>query len=585
MGESTLFLHFLNRELNRAVGISIPANKYETELKVLILLTSVPLYTNYANILEGAYLESDFYKEIIRLEILFFYAENQDLSQYLKTREERYFFDKERYSHLINFDPVKYDIIPNRVRDFSMTSELKRQISNINYSGNDDFQILSSHKGNEGYWNVIELIANHNGQEAVTMSLVEKLISPLRNFELDQHLRGQIGKLLAILYFDLNTKKLNADIPSGIRNLNYFDYLAKNFPLYDIALLNACLFSCGFNVDELKFDEIIHFRFSEEQSYCSQRFSQILKVIYILKLSSFSINMNLIEKRNIMLKIISECQLGKQRGLKLKYLPNRIERFIDNLDKKIPFLKNYINAEDNMTKTILVLTATSKESKAVLNEAKRNFSIKPEVFMAGGHATNYLGMIHKYKIYHAQCEAGSGGPSGSQAVASDLIPSLSPDKILMPGIAFGLQKKNQKIGDILVSTKIFPYEMQRVGQSMILSRGDIVPASPSLLSVLRNVSLSWNKSNMHFGIIMSGEKLVDNGKFVKKLKELQPEAIGGEMEGAGLYAVAYRKKVDWIVFKSIVDWGMGKTDDAQSHSSSLASEVLFEAIKILVKST
>lgn len=232
---------------------------------------------------------------------------------------------------------------------------------------------------------------------------------------------------------------------------------------------------------------------------------------------------------------------------------------------------------------ILIITATDTETSAVLEKANEKFSREAEVSMKGEHAVSFLGVMNAFRIWHAQCEAGSGGPAGSQAIATDLIVEFDPKYVLMPGIAFGLNQKKEKIGDILVSTHVRSYEKQRIGQKKTINRGEKVPASSSLVSALRTVKQKWKKADMHFGIILSGEKLVDNPKFVDQLKRIEPESIGGEMEGAGLYAAAHRKKVDWILFKSIVDWGMGKTDEHQSDSSNYASEVLFEALEVITK--
>ena len=56
-----------------------------------------------------------------------------------------------------------------------------------------------------------------------------------------------------------------------------------------------------------------------------------------------------------------------------------------------------------------------------------------------------------------------------------------------------------------------------------------------------------------FGLLLSGEKLVDNHDYREQLKRLAPEATGGEMEGAGLYVARQDAKVDWIVIKAICD--------------------------------
>ncbi len=84
---------------------------------------------------------------------------------------------------------------------------------------------------------------------------------------------------------------------------------------------------------------------------------------------------------------------------------------------------------------------------------------------------------------------------------------------------------------------------------------------------------------MHFGTILSGEKLVDNPEFRAELLEMRPEAIGGEMEGAGLCAAAANHKVEWILVKAICDWGDGTKDKkyqkmAAEHAVSFVEHVL-----------
>jgi nucleoside phosphorylase len=56
------------------------------------------------------------------------------------------------------------------------------------------------------------------------------------------------------------------------------------------------------------------------------------------------------------------------------------------------------------------------------------------------------------------------------------------------------------------------------------------------------------------------------------LKALEPEAIGGEMEGAGLYAACYRAHVDWIIVKAICYWADGKKDLNKDKQQQLAAE-------------
>jgi hypothetical protein len=72
-------------------------------------------------------------------------------------------------------------------------------------------------------------------------------------------------------------------------------------------------------------------------------------------------------------------------------------------------------------------------------------------------------------------------------------------------------------------------------------------------------------------LVLSGEKLIDHPEFRKRLLERAPEAIGGEMEGAGLYAAAHQHHVDWILVKAISDWADGKKAQHKDENQALAA--------------
>jgi nucleoside phosphorylase len=168
-------------------------------------------------------------------------------------------------------------------------------------------------------------------------------------------------------------------------------------------------------------------------------------------------------------------------------------------------------------------------------------------------------------VYLTQTEMGSGGPSGSILTVIDGISALNPSAVVMVGIAFGIDESNQEIGDLLVSRQVLSYDLQRVGSQSgrrtVVLRGDRITASPRLLDRCRAAALDWTHCPVHFGLVMSGDKLVDNVRFRDDLVRLAGgEVVGGEMEGAGLYASAHRRKVDWILIKGICDWADGNKD-------------------------
>ena len=191
-----------------------------------------------------------------------------------------------------------------------------------------------------------------------------------------------------------------------------------------------------------------------------------------------------------------------------------------------------------------------------------------------GKKTYYdLGIVNDAHIFLVQSEMGISGTGGSLLTAYEGIQTLAPSCIIMVGIAFGVDAHKQRIGDILVSQQLHGYELQRYGTARdgtptITSRGDRVTASVKLLDRFKSGSFDWPTQShqsrrgrrgwhVQFGTILSGEKLVDSVDFRDQLRVLEPEAIGGAMEGVGLYVAAQSTKVDWILVKAICDWADG----------------------------
>jgi nucleoside phosphorylase len=83
--------------------------------------------------------------------------------------------------------------------------------------------------------------------------------------------------------------------------------------------------------------------------------------------------------------------------------------------------------------------------------------------------------------------------------------------------------------------------------------------------------VNWDQAKVHFGLILTGEKLVDNIDFRNQLGQFEPEAVGGEMEGAGLYVACQDKKVDWILVKAICDWADGRKNRNKQKRQTLAA--------------
>lgn len=224
---------------------------------------------------------------------------------------------------------------------------------------------------------------------------------------------------------------------------------------------------------------------------------------------------------------------------------------------------------------ILIVTVTKVETTAVLNafgvgQQATPQSIEDRVYFD-------LGIVNGAHIKLTRSEMGTGGLGASLQAVGKGIDALSPTAVIMVGIAFGVNENNQKIGDILVTEQLRPYDLQRIGtqknrKAQIILRDDKPHASPRLLNLLKSSEVTWKGAPLRFGTILTGAKLVDNLDFRAQLSAFELEAIGGEMEGAGLYVACHDRKVDWILVKAICDFADGQKAKDKAKRQALAAK-------------
>lgn len=275
----------------------------------------------------------------------------------------------------------------------------------------------------------------------------------------------------------------------------------------------------------------------------------------------------------------------------LKVYKERIKNFWEDPESIENVSNNTINPEAKQTADILLVTATKTESKAILDTFSEITGQKPQSLLIGNQVYHDIGNVNGTKVFMVQSEMGSGGLGASQQTVQSGITDLSPIAVIMIGIAFGVDPEKQFIGDILVSQQLMLYELQRVGKKegnlQIIPRGDKVHPSIKLLNCFRSADLHWDetKCKVRFGLILSGEKLVDNIDFRQQLCDLYQEAIGGEMEGSGLYVACQNNKVDWIIVKAICDWADGNKnqnkEDQQKFAAKNAASFVLHALQLV----
>ncbi len=244
---------------------------------------------------------------------------------------------------------------------------------------------------------------------------------------------------------------------------------------------------------------------------------------------------------------------------------------IDYLEKDYNQI-NYLIDDD----LILIVTATNLETENLHKYLFPISGFEKLLKVHEGNQTFYFGMFGLYKVAHVQCAMGSISPSSSILTVSESLGKFNSKIVLMVGIAFGVNKEKQKIGDVLIAESVIPYNSKRIGTDETINRGVEMPSSQLLLNRFKNIR-DWgyfideeNKPSIIFTRLLSGEELIDNKLHRDKLVNAFPNSEGGEMEGAGVYSACNKSKTDCIIVKGICDFADGKKGKNKKINQNIA---------------
>ena len=229
---------------------------------------------------------------------------------------------------------------------------------------------------------------------------------------------------------------------------------------------------------------------------------------------------------------------------------------------------------------ILLMTATPIELEGIMHYLKPKDGntkiIETFTNTEAGKEKFYIGKYGKYPVVVGMSAPAKShqGPLSASYVATKLMNTFKPRYVIAVGICYGMDRSNASSGDVIVSSIICDFTCLRAGETL-QPRGGTPTVGRTLLSLFGSPGdYSHNegaiKVKVRCGAFIARSDLVDNPIYKQQLKSLKPDALGGEMEGAGIMSAienATYSGVEAIVIKAICDWGDGK----KSESTNLKS--------------
>lgn len=209
----------------------------------------------------------------------------------------------------------------------------------------------------------------------------------------------------------------------------------------------------------------------------------------------------------------------------------------------------------------LFVTANEHEREAF--EAK--FIRHKEDYILG--KTYYLGEFGCYPAAYIHMEEQGVTNPAAMPLVGELVRKLHPVSVVMVGIAFGTDEGKQKIGDVLVSDKILPYDSAKLLEDKTIYKEIPKEVGFQLLNAFKEYK-EWNyilpnsmQSVVHIGSILTGSKLINNFEFrLQLLRDFADnKPIGGEMEAQGIYSISRLHGIsEWIILKEFAIGGIKK---------------------------
>jgi nucleoside phosphorylase-like protein len=257
---------------------------------------------------------------------------------------------------------------------------------------------------------------------------------------------------------------------------------------------------------------------------------------------------------------------------------------------------DYVILANKNIADILIVTATETETR-MLHSAMEAVCEDGLLEIVKDDHIYYAGLFGGYNVIHCQCTNMGTQEKGSSTLTTAMALSLwtSVKAVVMVGIAFGMYENEgsnpQHFSDVLIASKIFPYENQRLNKDgSVKYRGKEHRSSEDFLDAFAVIGREWQRNNLageatsiEIAPLLTGEKLVDNLERRNELKQAYPEYRGGEMEGMGIVAACEEHGKPWVLLKAICDFGDGNKSVDETEKQQKQDDAASAAVEACAK--
>jgi nucleoside phosphorylase len=233
---------------------------------------------------------------------------------------------------------------------------------------------------------------------------------------------------------------------------------------------------------------------------------------------------------------------------------------------------------------VLLFVATQLELEALREAAvARNLQFEEQKSNIGTfYPLGELGELGGRRVVAVKTQTGGLGPKGSSANARFYVEKTGATSIILVGIAFGVDRRTQKVGDVLVSRQVFPYDDRYVvdqgqGWHYDYANRDVrmFRASTALVTMVEQfLRVPANRDRARLGCLLTGSALVQSAGYrdflVQRCSAAAKNIIGGEMEAIGLLSLHQRDQCIWLIIKGISDFADGDSSDGLDAGKKLA---------------